>query len=115
MTHYSSLITHYSSLITHHSSFTTHDSSLITHHYLKMKRPSKFAGPSLNSILLFLFETAERFCLVVIDVKDSQELCDHKQVLHLLSQVEQLQLAAAAIHGCVVRDQLADAARVDVL
>ena len=43
----------------------THDSVLF-----KMKRPSKFAGPSENLHVARLFETAERLRLVIIDVKD---------------------------------------------
>ena len=55
------------------------------------KRPSKSAGPSDCSKLSgLLFKTAERFCFVVIDIKNSQQLGDHEQILHLLSQVEQL-------------------------
>jgi hypothetical protein len=83
---------------------------------VKRKTAQQFDGPSVIRFAAgFLFETAERFCFVVVDIKDSQQLCDHEQILHLLSQVEQLQLAAATVDGSVIRDQLANAARIDVL
>src|SRR5687767_11523046 len=61
-----------------------------------------------------LFEAAERVGFVVIHVEDGEQLSDDEQILDLFRQIQKLQLAAAAAHRGVVRDQFADAAGVDV-
>ena len=61
-----------------------------------------------------LFKAAERVGFVVIHVEDGEQLSDDEQVLDFFRQIQKFQLAAAASHRRVVRDQFADAARVDV-
>src|SRR5271170_5299656 len=54
-------------------------------------------------------------CFVVLDVEDRVELGDLEQVVDLLGEVQELQLAALVADGGIGADQLADARAVDVV
>ncbi len=62
-----------------------------------------------------LLETAQGAALVGVNVKDGVELCELKQIVHLLGQVEKFQLAAAAFRGRESADELADAGAINVI
>src|SRR5580704_13673000 len=64
---------------------------------------------------VLLGERGDSGCLVVLDVKDGVKLGDLQQVMDLLGQVQQLQLAATVLDGRECADQLADAGAVDVV
>src|SRR6202453_3473631 len=64
--------------------------------------------------VLLLGKGRDCACLVVLDVEDSVEFRDLQQIVHLLGQVQQLQLAAAVLHCREGADQFADAGAVDI-
>src|SRR5208283_1208875 len=61
-----------------------------------------------------LVEGADGGGLVVPDVEDGVELGDLEQVVDLLGEVEQLELAAGVFDGGECADQLSDAGAIDV-
>src|SRR5271154_5815690 len=80
----------------------------------ELTRPAKKAVASAAAFLLsscgtrmdfLLGERRDCGCLVVLDVEDSVEFRDLKQVVDLLGQVQQLQFAAAVLDRCKSADQ----------
>src|SRR5688572_13458695 len=61
-----------------------------------------------------LVKAAERFALVVEDIKNCQKLGNCQQVLDLLSEFEQLERSAFLVDGRKTRDELANPARIYV-
>src|SRR5438309_4547067 len=53
-------------------------------------------------------------CLVVLHVEDGVEFRDLQQIVNLLGQVQQLQLAPAVLHRSEGADQLANSRAVDI-
>jgi len=63
---------------------------------------------------LYLIEAAQGRRLVVESIEDGQQLCDRQQVLDLLRQAEELEIAALFLHGREAGHQLTDTAGVDI-
>ena len=61
-----------------------------------------------------LFETVESVSFVIVGVKHGQQFCDYQEVLDLVCQVKQLELAAVAADGGVIRNQFTDTTGIDV-
>src|SRR6185312_8392442 len=61
-----------------------------------------------------LAEGADGFGFVVFDVEDGVELGDLEEVVDLLGEVEELELAAGVLDGGKGGDHFADAGRVDI-
>src|SRR6185369_10441650 len=59
-------------------------------------------------------KAVERFRFAVVNVEHGQQLRDGQQILQLLREIEQFELAAFFADGSVARHQLADAAGIDV-
>src|SRR5215510_14605994 len=79
------------------------------------KRPSVNTGPHFVVGSSFrLPETTQGFSFRFINIKHRQQFGNHQQILNLVGEAEQLELAAGAANGRIVRNQLANAARIDV-
>jgi hypothetical protein len=62
-----------------------------------------------------LTEAADCCVFIGEDIENSEELRDLQEIVHFLRQLQQLQVALPAFHGCVAADELADSRTVNVI